>query len=402
VLVFLPCALCTPLLFLPKRVVPYDSLLDLLVWSLESAGPVYIKLAQWASTRRDIFPESICNRLSRLQRDTKPHSWHQTMKILNMEWGNRWEESVLVHKDVIGSGCCAQVYKGKVGSKNVAVKVVHPGLADQLELDLSLMKIGAKTLTFLLPDVHWLNLEEAVKEFQLLMMGQVNMMQEAANLLKFRNNFQNSQRVHFPEPVMELCGSNVLVEDWMDGIGIQNYTKFSGVETEELKRDLAEVGVDMLLKMVFTDNYWHGDLHPGNILVHEDKLCVLDTGVVGSLSEGDRFNLIHTFRAVVVGDSNKVAELFLERSYHECKDVDAFKKELAAIVDEARGTQLSLDRIDACQLLQNVFSTLMRHKVRLDANFSSVVIAIAIVEGLGRSLDPQLDLVRRAMPYLLL
>jgi len=103
----------------------------------------------------------------------------------------------------------------------------------------------------------------------------------------------------------------------------------------------------------------------------------------------------------VMGESTLVGELFLERSYHECLDKEAFKRDIQKIVEEARSAQLSLDRIDVCLLLQTVFSTLMRHKVRLDANFSSVVIAIAIVEGLGRVLDPQLDLVKRAIPFLI-
>ena len=118
---------------------------------------------------------------------------------------------------------------------------------------------------------------------------------------------------------------------------------------EVVRKELAELGVDMLLKMVFTDNYWHGDLHPGNILVTSgNRLCVLDTGVASSLTEGDRENLIHTFRAVVLGESCKVGELFLERSYHECLDKEAFKKDMQSIVDEARSAQLSLDRYVQC------------------------------------------------------
>jgi len=370
---------------------------------METAGPVYIKLSQWASTRRDIFPGVVCDTLSTLQRDTKPHSWDQTMVVLDKEWGDGWEEKVKLDRKVIGSGCCAQVYKGVVVKggkhKDVAVKVVHPGLFKQLELDLMVMQFGASMLTWLVTGIDWLSLERAVQEFRELMVGQVDMTKEAANLIKFRHNFKDHPEVSFPEPLVELCGSDVLVEDWVDGVGIHEYMGDTGREEE--KRKLAELGVDMLLQMVFRDNYWHGDLHPGNIMVTRGgKLCVLDTGVASSLSEADRDNLIKTFQAVVLGESSKVGQLFLERSYHECVDKEAFKIDMQNIVEEARSAQLSLDRIDVCLLLQTVFNTLMKHKVRLDANFSSVVIAIAIVEGLGRVLDPQMDLVKRALPYL--
>ena len=170
----------------------------------------------------------------------------------------------------------------------------------------------------------------------------------------------------------------------------------------KLKASLADAGVNMLLKMVFVDNFWHGDLHPGNILVtKEGQLAVVDTGIVGSLTETDRLNILDTFTAILAGDGTRVGQLFLERSYHQCEDRQAFIRDMGEIVEAARRTQLSLDRVDVPSLLQSVFSTLIKHRVRLDANFSSVIIAIAIVEGLGRALDPSLDLIPKTLPYLI-
>ena len=170
----------------------------------------------------------------------------------------------------------------------------------------------------------------------------------------------------------------------------------------KLKASLAEAGVNMLLKMVFVDNFWHGDLHPGNILVtKEGQLAVVDTGIVGTLTATDRQNIIDTFTAILAGDGSRVGQLFLERSYHQCEDTEAFILDMSHIVETARRTQLSLDRVDVPSLLQAVFSTLIKHRVRLDANFSSVIISIAIVEGLGRALDPNLDLIPKTIPYLI-
>ena len=347
VLVFTPCMLCSPLLLLPYSVCPTSTLLDLLAWSMETAGPVYIKLSQWASTRRDIFPSVVCSRLARLQRDTTPHTWGQTRVVLDREWGEDWKEVVQLDRKVVGSGCCAQVYRGRLvrDDRDVAVKVVHPGLARQLELDLLVMSTAAGLISWMVPGVEWLSLEKAVEEFRELMVGQVDMRQEARNLVKFRENFRDNTRVFFPEPLEELCGSSVLVEDWVEGVGIQVYMDQSGGEGEVVRKELAELGVEMLLKMVFTDNYWHGDLHPGNLIVTKgNRLCVLDTGIASSLGTEDRDNLVHTFKAVVLGESCKVGELFLERSYHECLDKEAFVRDMQDIVEKARGAQLSLDR----------------------------------------------------------
>lgn len=376
------------------------------MWSIETAGPVYIKLSQWASTRRDIFPVTVCNRLAKLQRETKPHKWKETVSVLNKEWGPDWKCRIHLDQEVKGSGCCAQVYKGvikRAGEEHeVAVKVVHPGLRKQLEVDFLVMEFGAKFITWLLPSTNWLNLNKAVSEFRNLLLDQVDMRKETANLITFRRNFLDyTSDIFFPEPIVDFCGSEVLVEDWVDGLTITEYMDREDMNSVIGRKNLASLGVDMLLKMIFVDNYWHGDLHPGNVLVTNDmKLCVIDTGVASSLSRVDRENLILTFKAVVLGNSMKVGELFLERSYHECLDKEKFIAEMGNIVSNARNAQLSLDRIDVCSLLYSVFDTLMKHKVRLDANFSSVVIAIAIVEGLGRALDPQLDLVERALPYL--
>ena len=166
-MVFLPLIICSPLLLLPPTYCPTSTLLSLLAWCMETAGPVYIKLAQWASTRRDIFPVSVCAVLARLQRHTQPHSWRHTQQVLDREWGEGWEERVRLERAVVGSGCCAQVYRGVVEEegkvKEVAVKVVHPGLYRQLKLDLMVvMSSVVKMITWLVPVIDWLSPERIV------------------------------------------------------------------------------------------------------------------------------------------------------------------------------------------------------------------------------------------------
>jgi len=307
---------------------------------------------------------------------------------------------IWIEKEPVGSGCCAQVYHGWVDEHEVAIKVVHPTMERNLELDLMVISAGARFISWVFPSTSWLNLGAVIKEFETLMMGQTDMRQEAANLDKFRNNFSENPDIVFPEPLSGLCRRRVLFETWIDGEPIAHFLKPS-VDIG-LRQRLAGLGIDMLLQMVFHDNYWHGDLHPGNLLVTtEGRLAVLDTGIAANLEEQDRDSLAKTFLAVVRGDGARVGQLFLERSFHQCEDKAAFLAEMEEIVTTARSQQLCLERVDVSVLLHKVFSTLMMHKVQLKASFSSVVIAIAIVEGLGRSLDSNLDLVTKALPYIL-
>jgi len=405
-IIFTPVIVSSPLLISQRT---YGAWIEILMKSCEMAGPVFLKLCQWASTRRDIFPEIVCDKLSRLQRHTSPHSWDHTFQILQERYDGRYDQ-VFHRFDMIpvGSGCCAQVYRGSILEEGreveVAIKVVHPGLQQHLTQDLAVMSSSSRFLTWLIPSLTWLNLEQSVAEFGQLMTGQVDLVKEADHLEKFIQNFENEERINFPRPIRALSSSDILVETWAPGIPISLLMKDD--TPSETKLELAHLGVGMLLKMVFKDNYWHGDLHPGNILVSQTSqgpiLNVLDAGISADLTREDRRNLVETFRAIVKGDGKRVGELFLDRSSHECHDRSGFLDEMEKLVLKARGKQLTLDRIDVSELLKNTFSILLRYKVRLDSSFSSLVLAVIVLEGLGRSLDPSLDLLTRAIPYLAL
>ena len=130
------------------------------------------------------------------------------------------------------------------------------------------------------------------------------------------------------------------------------------------------------------------------------QLVILDPGIVSTLSDRDLINFRQTFKAILTGDGRKVGELFLDRSKHECTDSQAFVSEMADLVLEARGQQLMLQRLNVSELLTKVFNTLMLHRVKLEANYASVILAIMVLEGLGRTLDPELDLIVKALPFL--
>ncbi|XP_008695564.1 uncharacterized aarF domain-containing protein kinase 2 isoform X3 [Ursus maritimus] len=477
---FFPLLLFYPLTYLAPSV---SSLwLYLLLKATETSGPTYIKLGQWASTRRDLFSEAFCAQFSKLHVRVTPHPWTHTEHFLRQAFGEDWGRVLCFEKkEPVGSGCVAQVYKARanpaflendsvwrlakasrlqpcsevgavgrlgelfghpgkgwgfqgsladqsflerlllpkadpVGSNAVlspssapahqpepdhlipvAVKVLHPGLLSQVQMDLLLMKMGSRVLA-LLPGIKWLSLPEIVEEFEKLMVHQIDLRYEARNLEHFQCNFLNVNSVKFPTPLRPFVTRDVLVETYE----------------------------------IFVDNFVHADLHPGNILVQGAdglsksqealqqmdvcdtlvvavtparcplRLVLLDAGIVAELQAADLSNFRAVFMAVAMGQGQRVAELILHHARaSECRDVEGFKAEMATLVTQARKNTITLEKLQVSSLLSNVFKLLMTHKVKLESNFASIVFAIMVLEGLGRSLDPKLDILEAAKPFLL-
>ncbi|XP_068579498.1 uncharacterized aarF domain-containing protein kinase 2 [Cebidichthys violaceus] len=503
---FGPLLLLSPLVLVSAR---WASLwLEALLWVTETSGPTFIKLGQWASTRRDIFSLEFCERFSTLHVKVRPHSWAHTKQCLRRAFGEGWRKVLRFDsKEPVGSGCVAQVYKGwakadqvedpafqslveemekedlleaweipglggvarslwrlwrrgkeeeeeDFGERShpegtcsaekehlipVAIKVVHPGIRKQVEIDLLLMKAGSWLLQCL-PGLKWLSLCEIVDEFEKLMIKQIDLRFEAKNIERFQENFRNVDYVKFPTTLRPFVTRTVLVETFEESEPVSNY--LSDEVPLEVKQKIARMGMETMLKMVFVDNFVHGDLHPGNILVHSCgplpgstdgagaswdahgkttltdlwdtvvvsfrpdgcplQLVLLDAGIVTQLSDYDLANLKAVFTAVVLHRGERVAELLLNHARaNECQDVPQFKKEVAQLVDTALSNTLSLGKFQVGELLSRVFGLLIKHKVKLESNFASIVFAIMVLEGLGRSLDPNLDILDLVKPLLL-
>ena len=396
------------------------------LFTLQHLGPAFVKLGQWAATRRDLFPVSFCIRLSQLHSSTQTHSFSHTKKALVEAFGEDYESRGLVLKEsdiILGSGSAAQVYKATLKSatseKPVAVKVLHPSIGLKVERDLSLMQYIANFIDTCIPlqSVKMLSLPRAVTNFADIMRRQVDLRVERDNLESFRDNFKSSPAVYFPEPLW--VSEQVLVEDYIgDGAKpISHYLEDDSVNGLKERRALAGTFVRSALKMVFTDNFVHSDLHPGNVFVREEKseqnetkyvITFLDAGIATTLKPNDRKNLHDLFKAVVFNDGYTAGTLMIERArFERCSSIPGGKEKFASgvqdIVSEIhdkRKEGLTLGAVSIGALLAKVLDLCRVYQVEIDPAMSSIVISMMVLEGLGHSLDPDLNLIKTAVPFL--
>lgn len=427
---------------------------------VQGLGPGYVKLCQWIATRRDIFPIVVCDRLSQLQDQGYPHSDRESHRMLQNAFGEDYEEKGLHLDEVIGCGSAAQVYKGRLNTKDestgtelvspVAVKILHPWFQRQLENDLWLMDTVAKWLHSLPSEtIQMINLPRAVQNFGGNLRKQADLTLEANNLKQFRRNFYGKENgepdssILFPEPKEGWISTEVLVEDLAENAtSIADFLKDNTELGLQTRKELAGPLLCAFLKMVFQDNFVHSDIHAGNCMVQttttsqsrptlsqnwfqwffsssgtqqsdakiaKRNIVFLDAGIVTTLSENDRRNLRDLFRAVILNDGKEAGRLMVERArYERCSQieggVEAFSSGVGDIVSEfhdRRKSSLTLGAVRIGSLLARVLDLCRVHGVEIDPAMASIVVSTLVLEGLGRSLEPNLNLMDCAVPYVL-
>ena len=256
------------------------------LWSIEKAGPTFIKLFQWATTRHDLFSTEFITRLSALQDNTSGHTWKETEKLLLEALGPNYAELVDFDHGIaptstsstlikttslpnsilfkradkykpIGSGCVAQVYKAKLkqdvnllpAGTEVAIKVTHPNILHKVCVDFYILK-NITSLFEMIPDMNYLSIKDSVQQFRDIMLPQLDLRVEANNLKRFRKNFENDPHVAFPMPVDDLTSEKVLVESFVHGETISKFCE-EGRRTMKEREELARLGLETVMKMVF-------------------------------------------------------------------------------------------------------------------------------------------------------
>ncbi|WP_175939417.1 ubiquinone biosynthesis regulatory protein kinase UbiB [Caballeronia sp. BCC1704] len=376
--------------------------------ALESLGPIFVKFGQVLSTRRDLLPVDIANELAKLQDRVPPFDSNVAVSIIEKALGAPIDalfddfERVPVASASIAQVHFAKIKHGEHAGKPVAVKVLRPGMLPVIDSDLALLRDIAIWAERLWPDGRRLKPREVVAEFDKYLHDELDLMREAANGSQLRRNFQGLDLLLVPEMYWDLSAPTVLVMERMVGVPISQVEtlRAAGVDIPKLARE----GVEIFFTQVFRDGFFHADMHPGNIQVSLDpatfgRYIALDFGIVGALSDFDKNYLAQNFLAFFKRDYHRVATLHLESGWvPPSTRVEELESAIRAVCEPY--FDRALKDISLGQVLMRLFSTSRRFNVEIQPQLVLLQKTMLNVEGLGRSLDPELDLWKTAKPYL--
>ncbi|HJU70769.1 MAG TPA: ubiquinone biosynthesis regulatory protein kinase UbiB [Paucimonas sp.] len=372
--------------------------------ALEDLGPIFVKFGQLLSTRRDLMPHDIADELAKLQDRVPPFDSDLAIAQIEKSLGAHPDRLFAsFDRDPIASASIAQVHFAilKDGTE-VAVKVLRPGMKKSIDEDVSLMYIAAGWFERLWADAKRLKPREVVAEFDKYLHDELDLMREAANGSQLRRNFTQSDMLIVPEMYWDYCSSNVIVMERMRGIPISQIDRLvaEGVDLKKLSRE----GVEIFFTQVFRDGFFHADMHPGNVLVSVEpatfgRYIALDFGIVGTLTDFDKNYLSENFLAFFRRDYKRVAEAHIESGWApENTRVDELESAVRACCEPIFDRPLR--DISFGQVLLRLFQTSRRFNIEVQPQLVLLQKTLLNIEGLGRQLDPDLDLWKTAKPYL--
>ena len=372
--------------------------------ALETLGPIYVKFGQVLSTRRDLVPLDIADELARLQDRVPPFAPELAIAEIERALGCRIHDAFgTFESEAVASASIAQVHLATLhDGREVAVKVLRPGVEAAVARDLALLDTAAGLVERLWVDGRRLRPREVVAEFARHLEEELDLMVEAANASQLRRNFEGSALLLVPEVHWDLCSQRVMVMERMRGTPISQVQAIreKGVDIPALAR----AGVEIFFTQVFRDGFFHADMHPGNILVATEgeargRYIALDFGIMGTLTETDKNYLAQNFLAFFNRDYRRVAQAHIDAGWVPAETrVDAFEAAIRAVCEPVFSRPLK--EIYFGKLLLRLFQTSRRFNVRIQPQLVMLQKTLLNIEGLGRELDPELDLWRTAKPYL--
>ncbi len=368
--------------------------------ALESLGPIFVKFGQLLSTRRDLVPLDIADELAKLQDRVPPFATAAALATLRRVYKKPLAEVFDEFDPVpIASASVAQVHRARLhDGRAAAVKILRPNIAATIAKDVALLYAGGGLMETLWADGKRLKPREVVAEFEKHLGDELDLMREAANASQLRRNFENSELLRVPEVYWDWCHTEVMVMQWMDGVPIGQVDKLraQGVDIPRLAR----AGVEIFFTQVFRDGFFHADMHPGNILVAQDgRYIALDFGIMGTLTDRDRNYLAQNFLAFFRRDYKRVALAHIESGWAPADTrEDEFEAAIRAVCEPAFDRPLK--EISFGRVLLRLFQTSRRFNVEIQPQLVMLQKTLLNIEGLGRELDPELDLWQTAKPYL--
>jgi len=371
---------------------------------IESLGPIFIKFGQMMATRRDLLGDEITDELEKLLDQVPPFPLQQAREIVEQQLGLPLEQAFRSFDDKqIASASIAQVYGAQLpDGQEVVVKIVRPGIEHKIRQDIEVLMLLAR-----LADRYWDEAKrvkpiQIVREFETTILNELDLVREAANANQLRRNFAGSADLYVPFVHWDYCRPKVMVMERISGIGVSDVKQLQaqGINFEILSRK----GVEIFFTQVFQHNYFHADMHPGNIFVatenpEDPKYIAVDFGIMGSLSVNDQRYLAENFSAFFNRDYRRVAELHVDSGWVDRDTrIDEFEASIRSVCEPM--FQRPLAEISFGQLLLRLFQTARAFNMEIQPQLLLLEKTFLHIEGIGRQLYPQLDLWDTAKPFI--
>ncbi|MFL2504134.1 MAG: AarF/UbiB family protein [Candidatus Azotimanducaceae bacterium] len=376
--------------------------------ALEDLGPIFVKTGQILSTRKDLFDLETLKELEKLQDKVAPFDTSLAIKIIEKELDASLEQTFTsFNKTPLASASVAQIYEAKLvhgneKSKDVVLKVIRPNIEKTIKKDVGLMKWLAKILTSLIPDSKRLHLETVIEDYERTLLNELDLRIELANTKSLREKWEHSGKLYVPEVYEDLSSERLMIMERVGGLPVNSIASFK--ENDVDLRKLAHLGVEIFFTQVFEHNFFHADMHPGNVFVditnpERPTYIALDCAVVGSLNEKDRLYLAKNIYSFFHRDYIEIARLHHQSGWIPKEtDVEEFARVIRNVVDPYFNKPIN--EISLSNVLINLFHLAKTHKVEIQPQLILLQKNLLNIEGMGRQVYPELNLWETAAPFI--
>ena len=367
--------------------------------AIEEMGPVHIKFGQMLSNRKDILPEEFIIELQKLQDNVEVEKIDVRKKLdleLGIDVNDYFSE---IEENPMASASIGQVFRAKLKTgEKVVIKIQRENIRPVVEADLGIMKNLAKTLEKYYDDLKRMNISEIVESFEKMLNEELSLNNELNNMLRFANNFKNDSRIHVPVVYKTLSNDRILTMEMIEGFKItdaENIIKI-GIETKKVAR----TGLDLYLTQILKHGFFHADPHPGNIFIKENgQIVFIDFGAMGRLYPNERELLINLIIYSLKKDVKKMIETIRELAVKfEVADERKFERELYGLIELV--DENSLENIDVVTIFEKARKIFSNNQILLSEDIYLLVKGIGQIEGIGRHLDPTLNITKVMRPYM--
>ena len=367
--------------------------------AIEEMGPVHIKFGQMLSNRKDILPEEFIIELQKLQDNVEVEKIDVRKKLdleLGIDVNDYFSE---IEENPMASASIGQVFRAKLKTgEKVVIKIQRENIRPVVEADLGIMKNLAKTLEKYYDDLKRMNISEIVESFEKMLNEELSLNNELNNMLRFANNFKNDSRIHVPVVYKTLSNDRILTMEMIEGFKItdaENIIKI-GIETKKVAR----TGLDLYLTQFLKHGFFHADPHPGNIFIKENgQIVFIDFGAMGRLYPNERELLINLIIYSLKKDVKKIIETIRELAVKfEVADEKKFERELYGLIELV--DENSLENIDVVTIFEKARKIFSNNQILLSEDIYLLVKGIGQIEGIGRHLDPTLNITKVMRPYM--